>query len=216
MNDLLTDLVGWIDTLSPAVIYIVLLAIAFGENVLPPIPGDLVIVFAGYLVGLDRLQFFPSVALASLGGAVGFAAMFLIGRRLGSAILAPDRFTWLPKQRLSRGLDEVGRHGYWVVLVNRFLPGLRSVISLSAGMSAMGFWRTMLASAASAVIWSWLMVYAGKRLGENWEYVGVIIRKYSEYFIVVLALLAVVRIVFYVRSRRSGTADRSQNHVNNA
>ncbi len=202
MNEFLADLVTWIEQLSPIAIYAVVFGIAFAENLLPPVPGDLVIVFAGYLVGLDKLLFAPSIIVASLGGAVGFMAMFVIGRNLGGAILSPDRFRWVPKKRLRLALERVTVYGSVVVLVNRFLPGLRSVISLAAGMSSMRLSHSALASAVSAIVWSWLMVLAGKHLGENWSYFSVILKRYSLVFAGLLSVFVCVQLFRYVRSRR--------------
>lgn len=207
MNEFLQDLVHWIDQLSPLVIYLVVFALSFIENLLPPVPGDLVIVFAGYLVGLDRLSFAPSVITAGAGGLLGFMVMFAFGRRLGNAVISPDQLVWIPKKRIARALDGVAKYGALIVAANRFLPGLRSVISLAAGMSSMRLGPTVLASAASAMVWCWLMVLVGKHLGENWAYVSVLLRRYSLVFLGLVVVFLAVQGVRYVRHRRFDEAD---------
>ncbi len=92
-----TDFVTWLQALPPVGIYAVLLAVSYGENVVPPIWGDTVIVLCGSLVGLGVLSFWPAVALASVGGAAGFMTVFWIGRRLGQAIHDPARLRWIPR-----------------------------------------------------------------------------------------------------------------------
>lgn len=204
MDNILSDLVAWLDQLPPSLVYLAILSIAFAENVLPPVPGDLVIVFAGYLVGLDRLGFSESIIVSSVGGVLGFMAMFAIGRRMGVAVLSPERFRWLPKRRIRVALERVSTYGYWIVLANRFLPGLRSVISIASGMSAIRVAHTWLAAFVSSIAWSWLMVLSGKHLGENWGQVSVWLRRYSIVFLSIVVVVIVVQVVRYRKAREIG------------
>ncbi len=92
------DFVAWLEALPPVGIYAVLLAVAYGENLVPPIWGDTVIVLCGSLVGLGVLSFWPTVALVvARRGALGFLTVFAVGRRLGDAIHDPARWRWIPR-----------------------------------------------------------------------------------------------------------------------
>jgi len=133
--DLVREFFNWIATLPPGLAYAMILAVAYGENLLPPIPGDVLIVFAGYLVAVGTLDGWVVVVLATIGGTAGCRTMVALGRRIEGAIMAPDRFRWIPKQRLRRAIGWVNRYGFGVVLANRFLSGLRSVISIATGMA---------------------------------------------------------------------------------
>ena len=163
------DFVGWLEGLPPLGIYAVLLAVSYGENLVPPIWGDTVIVLCGSLVGLGVLSFWPAVALASIGGAAGFLTVFWVGRRLGEAIHDPARMRWIPRAPLRRAEAWLERWGLGVVAANRFLAGGRSVIGLLAGASDLRWAPTALAAAASAVAWSLLLVWGGALLGGEWE-----------------------------------------------
>jgi len=169
MEAWLSDILDWIAALSPIWIYGVVVFVSWLENVVPPVPGDLLVVFSGYLAGLGKADPLLLVVVASVGGTAGFMTMFAAGRRLGSAVLAPERFTWLPKERIERARHHVSRWGYTLVAANRFLSGLRSVISLSVGMSEKRAWPTALFSLASSILWCVLLVYGGVYLGQNWD-----------------------------------------------
>ncbi len=171
MAQSLSDILDWIAVLSPVWIYAVVLSVSWLENVVPPVPGDLLVVFAGYLAGLGKADPVILVAVATVGGTLGFMTMFAAGRRLGNAVLAPDRFRWLPKERIARARVHVSRWGYTLIAANRFLSGLRSVISLSVGMSDKPVWPTVFWSSLSSLVWCLLLVYGGVYLGANWEQV---------------------------------------------
>ena len=129
MGEIFGDIFNWVAALPPVWAYAVILGIAFGENVVPPIPGDMVVVFGGYLAGLGELDFFIVWGLSTLGGVLGFMCMYAIGRSMGAALYDPKRFRWLPKKRMVKVREWVEEWGYWVVVANRFLSGARSVMS---------------------------------------------------------------------------------------
>ncbi|MEZ4700172.1 MAG: DedA family protein [Rhodothermales bacterium] len=199
MADLFSNVFAWIEALSPVWAYLVILAIAYGENVVPPIPGDMVVVFGGYLAGIGHLNVYSVWALSTLGGALGFMTMYAVGFWVGDAVYDPDRLRWLPKTYLGKVRLWLHRWGYQVVLANRFLSGARSVISLSAGMAHMHRMRTLTYATISAFVWTGVIIWAGYLVGENWEVVSVYLKGYG-WFILALTVVAVAYV--WYRSRR--------------
>ncbi len=202
MDQFITDLTEWMMAVPPLWTYLVLLVIAYGENILPPIPGDLAIVFGGYLVGLGTLDFFLVVLLSTIGGALGFMTMYAVGARVGRAILNPDRYRWLPKQYILKTQAWMKRWGYGVVAANRFISGARSVISLTVGMAHMPAGRTAVFATLSAAVWTALITFAGYIVGENWETVLVYLQRYGQVVMALIVLLVVVQIVRSYRVRK--------------
>lgn len=190
MGDLFTGFFDWMAALSPLWAYGAILVIAYGENVVPPIPGDMVVVFGGYLVGRGELSFTLVVVLATLGGVLGFMTMYAAGYRIGEGLLAPDRYRWLPKDRILRARAWVERWGMGVVAANRFLSGLRSVISLTVGMAHLDPWKTAAFATVSAALWTVLIAFLGYKVGENWAAVEGYLRTYG--WVVGLLLLALL------------------------
>ena len=210
MAEFFTDIFAWVAALPPIWAYSVIFVIAYGENVVPPIPGDMVVVFGGYLAGVGELNFFVVWGLSTLGGVLGFMSMYAIGRRMGNALYDPNRYKWLPKKRMERVRTWVDRWGYWVVVTNRFLSGARSVISLTVGMAKKEISTTTLLSGVSALAWTGLIIYGGYAVGENWQIVGEYIRAWG-YLIVVLMgiglMLWLGRRLFVQRKIREGGAE---------
>jgi len=192
----------WMQGLSPVWAYLTLLIIAYGENVAPPIPGDMVVVFGGYLAGLGQLHLGVVILLSTIGGALGFMTMFVVGQRLGEALLDPDRFRWLPREGIGKAQRWLQRYGYGVVAANRFLSGARSVISLTAGMARMDPWRTAWWCTVSALAWTGLISYAGYAVGDNWELVVAYLRAYGRVVLGLIGVLAIGGLAYWYWRRR--------------
>lgn len=185
-----SDFFGWMQGLPPVWAYVTILVIAYGENVAPPIPGDVVVVFGGYLAGLGQLHLGIVVFLSTVGGALGFMTMFLLGYRFGEVVFNPDRLRWLPRTGFEKARRWIHRYGYGVIAANRFLSGARSVISLTAGVARMEPWRAFWWCTVSALLWTGLISYAGYAVGENWEVVVLYLRAYGRVILALLGLLA--------------------------
>ncbi|MFW5955344.1 MAG: DedA family protein [Rhodothermales bacterium] len=193
MGEQVIEIIESMRYVAPLWAYVLLVFVAYMENVVPPLPGDLAVVFGGYLVGVGHLSFPVVVAVASLGGVLGFMTMFLIGRRVGDAVLDPHRLRWLPKKKMYNARLWLLKWGYLLVGVNRFASGLRSVISLTVGAAKMEVWKTALFSTFSAVAWTGLITYLGMLLGENWAAVSDYLRAYGRAVtVVVIGIIAFV------------------------
>ena len=214
MLDWFSNFFTWMQGLSPVWAYLTLFVIAYGENVAPPIPGDMVVVFGGYLAGLGQLHLGVVVFLSTVGGALGFMTMFAVGVRLGEALLDPDRYRWLPRDGVEKAQRWIHRYGYGVIAANRFLSGARSVISLTAGMAQMKTGRTLWWCTVSAFVWTGLISYAGYAVGDNWQLVVTYLRAYGR-LILTLLLIGIALLVgrWYWRRQQTPTGDSGGEHV---
>ena len=151
------------------------------ENVFPPIPSELIMGIGGIRVGQGRMEMAPLLMAATAGTTLGNYVWYLIGWTLGFARLRPlvDRFgrwatlEWRDVEALNRLFR---RRGQIIVFVFRFMPALRTMVSLPAGLFRMGHIRFLLCTAAGALIWNIILGYAGYALGANFaeidKYIG--------------------------------------------
>jgi len=204
--DALNDLYVWLSGLSPVLVYALLFGFSYAENVFPPVPGDVALVVGGMLAGIGVVHLPVLVVLCVVSGAVGFMTVYGVGWKLGPALLDPDRYRWVPKDQLRRAQASVNRHGRGIVLANRFLPGLRSVIGLAVGMSRVPAQSTFLLATLSAAGWSLLLCGLGYALGDNRDALARALGQVRTGGVVLLAVLALVGLGFYVRGvrRRAG------------
>jgi len=207
MVDVLTDLATWMEGLPPELMYLMILMIAYVENVFPPIPGDMIVVFGGYLAGKSALMLSGVILFATIGGAAGFMTMFFVGGRIGTAIMQPNRFRWLPKDQIATSRRWLSRWGYGLIAVNRFLSGTRSVISLVAGMAKMRIRPVLIASTFSAAIWCALIAWLGYIVGDNWEIVGHYLAIYGKVVLWVMVVGIVLFAVYRLLRRKKALTD---------
>ena len=184
--------------ISPTLAYLVLAISAFTENVLPPIPGDTVVVLGAYLVSIGQLNFWGVYVSTTIGSVVGFVTMYYIGRKFGrSFIYKKSRSKIFKEEDIQKVEVWFGKWGYWVIVANRFLSGTRSVISLFAGLFHLNAPLVILLSLVSALIWNGLLLFAGMMVGNNWEIISDYIAQYNK---VLIALTVIV--VSYIIYRR--------------
>src|SRR5262249_30827692 len=134
----------------------------------------------------------PAVYLTvTVASVLGSALDFLVGRRLGKLELWRVRY----QDQLQRFERAYRRRGDWVILVNRFLPGIRGFLFLAAGMAGMGFGRTMILGAVSAAAWNGVLLAAGLAVGAHLGRMQALVRTYSAVVWVSLLLLGAVLLV---------------------
>ncbi len=205
MGEHIEDFLVWMEAVPVIWAYLAILVIAYGENVVPPIPGDMVVVFGGYLVGVGKLNFAIVVLLSTVGGALGFMTMYAIGRKIGEAVIESDRVPWIPRKQVDSARSWLERWGYGLVAANRFLSGLRSVISLAVGMARTPVMPTAFYATLSALAWTGLITYGGYAVGENWTAIALFLRDYGRIVVAVIGLVALVQLMrWYLKRRGSG------------
>jgi len=169
-----------LQTLSPTLIYCCLFAIAYIENVFPPSPSDVIVVFGGYLVGLGAIDFTSALIVTTIGSITGFITMYKVGDWFGKSIIEKKRFTFLPLESIHKVEEWFRKYGYWIIVANRFISGTRAVVSFFAGLSKLRLVRTTILCGISALVWNWLMLYAGALLGKNWNSIALYLSTYSQ------------------------------------
>ena len=186
---MLESLTSYVASLSPAWFYAALALSAFVENVIPPIPGDTVTVFAAYVVGRTQQGFLGVFVSTTLGSAAGFMTLYALGRRIPKDYFVRRDFRLLPASSFLAAERWFQRHGYWMVLANRFLSGIRSVISIVCGLYRLPWPRVLGLSLLGCAAWNLLMIYAGYLLGANWMLIERILGEYSRLMFVLAVLL---------------------------
>lgn len=179
--------------------YVFLFLAAYVENIFPPAPADMVVVFGAYFVGKGVLGFAGVLISTTLGSFMGFMTLYALAYWFELKILEKKAFRWVNQDSVHKVQNWFQRFGYWIVLSNRFLSGFRSVISLVAGLTKLDWKKVSLFSFISALIWNSILVYIGYILGENWEKVGNYLKTYSV-FIIFTAVVVIV--IIWIRKRR--------------
>lgn len=186
-----------ISSLSPFWIYVALFAFSFVENVFPPSPADLVTIIGGSLIVSQTIDYVPTLLVTTLGSTAGFMVIFFIGSQLDKKIVRAGKIKFISVDALLKVETWFIKYGYIIILVNRFLPGMRSVISLFAGLSELKIRKTALFSAISALIWNAGIIYMGLLFGRNVKHADSIISTYSDIVLIVLISILVIYLLRY-------------------
>jgi membrane protein DedA with SNARE-associated domain len=144
------------------------------ENIIPPIPSEVIMGFAGIAVAHGKLDFTGVMIAGTLGSTAGNYFWYWIGRNIPLTRLRPfvERngrwltVTWHDVERIDAFFF---RHGQWLVFVMRFMPFGRSIISLPAGIANMSLWRFIGWTLAGTAIWNAFLTLAGWYLGANFR-----------------------------------------------
>src|SRR5438034_10901 len=138
------------------------------ESATLPVPSEVVLPLGGYLVSQGRLEFWSTVAVATIGSMVGTMVDYGIGYYLGRpAVLRYGRIVRFSEKRLETTEKWFAAHGKSVVLLARFVPLLRTLIAFPAGIVRMDVKRFLAYSAIGILVWDIALVYLGVLAGQN-------------------------------------------------
>lgn len=196
------SIISYLQQLNPLWVYCTIFFIAYIENIFPPSPSDIVIVAAGYLVGIGHIDFSFALITATLGSTSGFMTMYQIGDWFGVKIIETGTIKFLPLDSIHKVENWFRQYGYWLIVINRFLSGTRAVVGFFAGMSEIKFVPTMILCFVSALLWNFILVYAGILLGENWKAIGFYLSTYSQ-LVTTLIVTAVIIISFLIVKKKN-------------
>ncbi len=190
---------------SPLLAYFLLFASAFIENIFPPIPGDTVTIVGAYLVGRGILNFWGVYIATTLGSVLGFMTLFSIAFYVEKKVIEKYQPRWITRTHIDRVENWFRKYGYTVIVLNRFLSGARSVISLVAGLSKMPPPIVFLLSFISCAIWNGILIYLGLLVGQNWERIITALKIYNWWVLIIIILALLIWLIMkYFKKRKTG------------
>ncbi len=201
---MIESIILYLQSLPPEGVLLAAFVITFTENIFPPAPSDVLLVFCGTLVGIGTVGFIPLAVSATLGSAVGFAVMYWVGIKFGKTVES-GKMKFMPVSAIRKSEEWFAKYGYWLIIANRFLSGTRAVISVFAGMSRLNFPKTLGLSAVSALVWNGILCYAGLTLGNNWRSIDHYLTTYANAITPIVIVAVLVLIFIWYRKRNTST-----------
>nr|WP_154309307.1 DedA family protein [Metabacillus lacus] len=189
--------------------YIGILLLILIENIFPPIPSEIILTFGGFMTTTTRLTVLGVVAVSTLGSVLGAVILYWIGYKLSASRLKQLVEKWGHLLRLTTAdVDKANNwfhsHGIWTVFFCRFVPLVRSLISLPAGTSRMNFGLFLLLTTFGTLIWNAVLVYIGVILGDSWDRIYQYMDVYSTVSYVLLGTAGAAAVFWFYR-KKSGT-----------
>ena len=201
----LTGLTGWVASVIQSLGEIGVGLLVALENLVPPIPSEIVLAMAGYLAGEGRVNVVLVTIAATIGSVVGALALYWLGYRVGEERLRRwlDRIPLVDADDLDTADRWFEKHARSAVLFGRMAPVVRSLISIPAGANHMPLGQFTLLTALGSGIWNTLFVGGGYALGSRWQR----LEEYSSYLNYAIIAFFVVTIVWWaakkLRKRRA-------------
>jgi membrane protein DedA with SNARE-associated domain len=186
------SIVTWLQGMSPLGLYVALFITTYIENIFPPSPSDVVMLFIATLIGMGTIGHVPAIAIATAGSVLGFMTAFLLGRRYGRQWIASGKMPFVKKESLTKVDGWFDKYGYWVIVANRFL----------AGMSKLNLLKTTLLCTISALAWNILILEFGAFLGSNWREGEAILGKYGWGVTILLIAIILFFVIRWIVKRR--------------
>ncbi|WP_104169513.1 MULTISPECIES: DedA family protein [unclassified Cryobacterium] len=176
----------------------------FAETIFPPIPSEVILPLAGFLSQRGELNFLLVVITSTLGGYVGGLLLYYLGAVIGleRSIYWLSKLPLVDRRDFEKAAGWFSRHGRSAVFFGRFIPGVRSLISLPAGAEHMNLLTFSIFTIAGSALWNVLLIGLGGALGTQYA----LIDQYSQYLnYAVYAAIGVVIVLLIIRRVQRGT-----------
>lgn len=194
----------WITNTMNSLGYLGIGLLMFAENLFPPIPSELIMPLAGFTVAQGKMNFSYAVLAGVIGTVLGAIPWYYAGKILGEErlkSLADNYGKWLgiSGADIEKSRRWFYKHGNKAVFLGRLVPGIRTFISIPAGLSCMPVAPFIAYSTLGTLIWVGLLTYAGYALGSKYELVDEYLAPVSK---IVLAILVIGFIIWVVKRNK--------------
>ena len=197
MQSIIDWIVGLMEVLGAPGVGIAILL----ENLFPPIPSEVVLPLAGFTVAQGSLNLVAVFIWSVLGSVIGAYILYGVGAWLGLERLRKIAdWMWLVRvSDVDKSMEFFHKHGKPSIFFGRLIPGIRSLLSIPAGLDRMnlvmfGLWTTL-----GSGIWNAILIFLGLKLGENWEQATAWADTYSKVIYVVLILIILGFLAYFIR-----------------
>lgn len=174
------------------------------ENANIPIPSEVALGFAGFLISQQIFSFWTTFAVACVAGLVGSVISYWLGSYGGRPLLLKyGKYIFFNERKFRMAEDLFNKYGGIAVIICRCLPGVRTFISFPAGVARYPFWKFAIFTVIGTIPWTLLLVWAGSLLGSHWRD----LIQYNHIFLMaVIAVCVVATVVFVWHKRRRRNA----------
>ena len=186
------------------------------ENIFPPIPSEVILLFGGFMTTYTSMNVIGVIIASTLGSILGAIILYYIGKILNKERLKkiitskPGKILRLKPEDIDKADAWFDTKGNKTVFFCRFIPLIRSLISIPAGMSEMPMKKFLLYTTLGSLIWNTALTIAGSIVGENWTNILEIMDNYSHIAVVILAIIFIIAIIIFYTKRKKTLKKKSK------
>ena len=178
------------------------------ENIFPPIPSEVILVFGGFMTTYTSLNIPIMILAATFGSLLGAIVLYYIGK-----IFNKERLKRIVNGKIGKVLrlkaSDIEKADKWfdtkgnkTVFFCRFIPIVRSLISIPAGMSEMPMQKFLLYTISGSLIWNAVLIIVGSIVGDKWETIVGYLDNFSNIILIILVIIFVVVIIYWFVIRK--------------
>lgn len=178
------------------------------ENIFPPIPSEVILLFGGFMTTYSSMSIFGITLAATFGSILGAIILYYVGK-----ILNKERLKKIVSGKVGLVLrlkpSDIDNADNWfdtkgnkTVFFCRFIPLVRSLISIPAGMSEMDMKKFILYTFCGSICWNFVLTFVGSKVGQNWTKIVKVLDTYSHVAIVILILIFIGFIFMFYRKKK--------------
>lgn len=197
---------NWITEIMNSFGYMGVFLLIMLENIFPPIPSEVILTFGGFMTTTTNMSVTGVVIASTAGSVAGAVILYAIGSILNVNRLEKVVDKWgyllrLTKKDIHKAQSWFDKYGVWTIFFCRFIPLIRSLISIPAGMARMNFWLFFLLTTIGTMIWNVVLIKVGATVGSSWHDIVHFMDVYSSIAYIILALIFIVFLGFYIKSK---------------
>ena len=185
--------------------YLTICLAMFLENIIPPIPSEIIMPLGGFFVYQEKLNFFILVFWGLFGTILGSLPWYYLGRLVNEKKLSKfldkrGKYLGITSEDLAKSKRWFDKYGVSLVFWGRLVPGIRTLISVPAGMELMPLRKFLIWTTLGSLIWVAILTYAGFILGDNWQIIGSYLDQIKYILKPILILILVYFLIkFFIR-----------------
>lgn len=173
------------------------------ENLFPPIPSEVILTFGGFATTISNITVFGVIVASTLGSVLGAIILYFLGRILSVEKLEKfsetkfGKILGLEKADIQKSVNWFDSKGKYAVFFGRFIPIIRSLVSVPAGMAKMAILPFLILTTLGSLIWNTVLVVLGRIAGDSWNIIAMYVGGYSDVVLILFMLIFVFGIMFF-------------------
>lgn len=176
------------------------------ENLFPPIPSEVILTFGGFATTISNITVIGVIIASTVGSVIGAVILYLLGRVLSVAKLEKfseskfGKILGLEKADIEKSVNWFDSKGKYAVFFGRFIPIVRSLVSVPAGMAKMAMLPFLILTTIGSLIWNTVLVILGRIAGDSWNVIAMYVGGYSDIVLILFMIVFVLGIMaFYIK-----------------
>ena len=178
------------------------------ENIFPPSPSEVILLFGGFMTTYSSMNLFGVTLVSTLGSLLGAIVLYYIGKILNKERLKKivrgkaGKILRLKEKDIDMADQWFDTKGNKTVFFCRFIPLVRSLISIPAGMSEMDMKKFILYTVLGSTVWNFVLTFVGSKVGQNWKAIARGLDQYSHVIVAILLFVFFIAIILFYKKRK--------------